>query len=82
MPLNKLMLRKVNDLVYALLTENGDHVGNLKRINADWKFKAIGYDVNGDVLPGGGPLTDQHNMRFADLDESVISARLLGDLKG
>ena len=51
-------------------------MGNLKLINGVWKFKAIGYDPNGDVIPGGGPLTDQHNATFVDLDEALISAKL------
>jgi len=51
-------------------------VGNLKLINGLWKFKAIGYDPQGDVIPGGGPLTDRHNTTFATLDEAEISARL------
>lgn len=55
----------------------GEHVGNLKFIAGAWKFKAIGYDTEGGVVPGGGPLTHQHNMGFANLDEVVISGRLL-----
>ena len=51
-------------------------MGNLKLINGVWKFKAIGYDPNGDVIPGGGPLTDRHNATFVDLDEALISAKL------
>ena len=50
--------------------------GNLKLINGVWKFKAIGYDPNGDVIPGGGPLTDRHNATFVALDEALISATL------
>ena len=44
------------------------HVGNLKWICGVWKFKAIGYDVSGAVIPGGGPLTDQHNTVFTSID--------------
>ena len=51
-------------------------MGNLKLINGGWKFKAIGYDSNGDVIPGGGPLTDRHNTTFAVLDEAPIVASL------
>ena len=50
--------------------------GNLKLINGVWKFKAIGYDPNGDVIPGGGPLTDRHNATFVALDEALIGASL------
>lgn len=70
----KLTLTQVNDLVYRVQTDQGDHVGNLKFINAVWKFKAIGYEENGDVIPGGGPLTDQHNMSFDTLDEARMGA--------
>ena len=70
----KLTLTQVNDLVYRVQTDQGDHVGNLKFINAVWKFKAIGYEENGDVIPGGGPLTDQHNMSFDTLDEASMGA--------
>ncbi len=57
-----LQLRPVNDNVHAVLTADGDHVGNLKRVGAIWKFKAIGYEASGEVIPGGGPLTDRHNL--------------------
>ena len=50
--------------------------GNLKLINGVWKFKAIGYDPNGDVIPGGGPLTDRHNTTFIAPDKALISATL------
>ena len=56
-----------------VLTSAGLHVGNLKLIGGVWKFKAIGYDATGQVIPGGGPLTDQHNMAFAELDEANIN---------
>jgi hypothetical protein len=72
----RLTLSRSNDLIYRVLTDQGEHVGNLKAINAIWKFKAIGYDQNGDVIPGGGPLTDRHNATFVTLDEAVISAAL------
>lgn len=71
-----MKLTKFNDLVYRVLTDQGEHVGNLKLINGTWKFKAIGYDQNGDVIPGGGPLTDRHNTIFDALDEALISAKL------
>ena len=56
---------------------DGLHVGNLKLIGGVWKFKAIGYDPDGRVIPGGGPLTERHNTAFAALDEAEIS-RILG----
>lgn len=76
--LTPLTLQRVNDQVVAVLSAPGGHVGNLKLIGGVWKFKAIGYDSHGHVIPGGGPLTDRHNLRFAVLDEAVISATLTG----
>ena len=74
--MNKLILNRFNNDVYLVLTDQGEHVGNLKSINGTWKFKAIGYDLKGDVIPGGGPLTDRHNTTFAALDQALISASL------
>jgi hypothetical protein len=71
-----LTLSKVNDGVYRVLASTGDHVGNLKLIGGQWKFKAIGYGSQGEVIPGGGPLTDRHNTIFAALDERAIAAAL------
>ena len=74
--MNKLTLSRSNDHVYLVLSDQGEHVGNLKLINGVWKFKAIGYDPNGDVIPGGGPLTDRHNATFVAPDEALIGASL------
>ena len=74
--MNKLTLRRLNDSVYRVLVDQGEHVGNLKFINGIWKFKAIGYEQNGDVIPGGGSLTELHNTAFDTLDEALISAKL------
>jgi hypothetical protein len=63
--------------ICRVLTAAGLHVGNLKLIGGAWKFKAIGYDVYGQVVPGGGPLTDRHNMVFAAPDEEEIN-QILG----
>jgi len=78
--LNRLTLSKLSDQTYRLLDAQCNHVGNLKSIQGVWKFKAIGYDEHGDVLPGGGPLTDRHNTTFTELDEAEISATLLSPL--
>lgn len=72
-----LHLLPVNADVLAVHTADGAHVGSLKRIGAIWKFKAMGYDATGALEPGGGPLTDQHNMVFAEPDAAEVSARLL-----
>lgn len=65
----------LNDGIYALHDLSGLHVGNFKWINGQWKFKAIGYGSAGELLPGGGPLTDRHNTPFAQLDEAHIRAQ-------
>jgi len=36
----------------------------------------MGYDAAGGLEPGGGPLTDQHNMQFTTPDAAEVSARL------
>lgn len=72
-----LTLHRVNDQVVRVLTCHGECVGNLKLIGAVWKFKALGHDAKGHVVPGGGPLTHRHNTAFAELDEAAVSAALL-----
>lgn len=79
--LNKLTLRRFNDRVYCVLADQDEHVGNLKFINGVWKFKAIGYEKDGAVIPGGGPLTDRHNTTFGALDEALLNAKLAPDLR-
>ncbi|MBG6077642.1 hypothetical protein [Polaromonas sp. CG_9.11] len=76
--MNKLTLHPVNDQVVRVLTSQGECVGHLKLIGAVWKFKAMGHDASGAVIPGGGPLTDRHNTRFVVLDETVVNAALTG----
>lgn len=61
-----------------VLDAQGRQVGNLKLIGGRWKFKAIGYDEQGQLIPGGGPLTHRHNLSFEQLDSAEISERLLG----
>jgi hypothetical protein len=63
-----LTLTRVNADVHSVHLPDGSHVGNLKRVGTVWKFKAIGYDAAGCVIPGGGPLTDWHNTAFAAPD--------------
>ena len=75
--MNLLNLQPVNPHVCGVHTSAGVHVGNLKLIGGVWKFKAIGMDAGGHVVPGGGPLTGRHNMVFAVLDEAAISAALM-----
>lgn len=56
-------------------------MGNLKLINGIWKFKAIGYDLNGDLMTGWGSLTDRHNTTFTALNEEDINTRLEIDMR-
>lgn len=74
--MRSLMLEPLNARVYRVVTASGEHVGNLKLVGAIWKFKAIGYDAGGDVMPGGGPLTERHNTVFVTADEAELNARL------
>ena len=71
-----LTLTAVNANVHSVHLPDGLHVGNLKRIGAVWKFKAVGYDALGAVEPGGGPLTDRHNTEFAAPDALAVSTGL------
>ena len=71
-----LSLTRVNANVHSVHRPDGLHVGNLKRVGAVWKFKAIGYESTGAVLPGGGPLTERHNSAFAEPDVLAVSAVL------
>jgi hypothetical protein len=66
-----------NESVCRVLDERGQRVGNLKLIGSLWKFKAIGYDESGAVVPGGRPFTDQHNITFATPAAEAISAGLM-----
>ena len=72
-----LTLRPLNADVHSVHNAAGVHVGNLKRVGNVWKFKAIGYEDNGQVVPGGGPLTHHHNQVFETLDVAEISAQLM-----
>ena len=72
-----LSLRPVNEGVFAVLDAAGQHVGYLKRIGAVWKFKAVGSTARGETVPGGGPLTERHNMVFERPDAAEVSAGLL-----
>jgi len=71
-----LTLHPVNANVYSVHTPDGAHVGNLKRIGTVWKFKAVGYDTAGHVIPGGGPFTEQHNTALTAPDAAELGTRL------
>ena len=74
--MHPLSLRVVNANVYSVHLADGSHVGYLKHIGSIWKFKAVGYEAHGAILPGGGPLTDRHNTVFAEPDIDQINASL------
>ena len=68
------LLKPLSEGVCALHDLSGLHVGNFKWIQGQWKFKAVGYGPSGQLIPGGGPLTDRHNTPLAQLDEALIRA--------
>lgn len=68
-------LKRVDEATFALYDPAQQHVGNFKRIQGQWKFKAIGYGPEGQVMPGHGPLTAWHNTCLAHLDEAKIHAQ-------
>lgn len=74
--MSELHLEPLNQGVWRVIDSGHGHVGNLKLIGGVWKFKAIGYGPGGEVIPGGGPLTDFHNTPFAAPDEALVNAAL------
>jgi hypothetical protein len=68
-----LTLARINQRLHRVLTPRGAHVGNLQYSSGQWKFKAIGYDSEGAILPGWGPLTDRHNTLFAAPEEALLN---------
>ncbi len=72
-------IQKINEGVCALHDPAGLHVGNFKWVNGQWKFKAVGYGLAGQVMPGYGPLTEWHNTCFAQLDEATIRDQFFKD---
>lgn len=75
--LDGLTLARINQRLHRVLGPGGNHVGNLQYSGGQWKFKAVGYDRLGAVLPGWGPLTDCHNTVFAAPDEALLNAVFL-----
>ena len=72
----ELTLESQSPGISRVLTGAGLHVGNLKLIGDVWKFKAIGYNAAGDVVPGGGPFTEKHNAVVSALDAQMLSRAL------
>lgn len=75
--LRQLKLQPESPGICRVLTSAGLHVGNLKLMGGAWKFKAIGYDAAGQVVPGGGPLTEKHNTVISHLDADKVNQALL-----
>jgi hypothetical protein len=71
-----LKLQPLNPGICRVLTSASLHVGNLKLIGGVWKFKAVGYDDAGQVIPGGGPMTEKHNTVIAVADPETVSLAL------
>ena len=71
----RLTLRPVNEGVVAVLLDGDQPGGHLTRIGGVWKFKAMGLE-DGELVPGGGPLTAQHNRCFESLDAATVCAAL------
>jgi hypothetical protein len=75
-PKDRLTLVRVNDGVFNVRDPQGLHVGNLKLIAGCWKFKAVGHGPDGELVPGGGPLTKHHNTVFDRPDAAEVGAGL------
>jgi hypothetical protein len=73
-----LTLSRVNEQVFAVQDAQGRLVGNLKLIGTVWKFKAVGVEPDGGLVPGGGPFTHRHNITFVAPDAALVSLALLG----
>jgi hypothetical protein len=69
-----LTLQPLQEGVCQVLDAGQLHLGNLKWVAGVWKFKAIGYGAQGELIPGGGPLTEWHNTRFMQLDVAEVNA--------
>lgn len=74
-----LKLRPINDGAQFVITAQGVVIGQIKRINGTWKFKALWLDEDGDWVPGGGPLTDRHNATLDSTKAQDWQARLLAE---
>lgn len=75
-------LRAVNAGVCSVVDAQGLHVGYLKRIGALWKFKAVGYTPEGELVPGGGPLTAAHNRAVGEPCAEALAAALATESPG
>lgn len=66
----------VDDRSCRVEDATGQHVGNLNWIRGVWKFKAIGHDASGAVIPGGGPLTESRLPRASAVSQASSSGNL------
>jgi hypothetical protein len=72
-----LGLQPLGEDLCRVLDAHGTCVGHFKYIQGAWKFKALGYDAEGQTVPGGGPLTHRHNTLLAELTPDAVNAALL-----
>jgi len=72
-----LSLHPFNEGVRVVYAHDGQLVGTLKLIRGQWKFKALGFDEAGDLIPGGGLLTDKHNTIIEQDSSACVTAALL-----
>lgn len=73
-----IRLEQRSALVYRVIHIRLGHIGNLKFAGGRWKFKAIGHDSDGSLIPGGGPYTHRHNASPGEPDATALAA-LLGE---
>ena len=77
-PPHDLVLQSVNESTCRVLDAQGMCLGHFKRIQGVWKFKALGRDDQGQLVPGGGPLTHRHNAVVNGLSPANVNAVLRG----
>ena len=60
------------DLSEDASEDNAVMFGELTREGIGWKFKAVGTTEQGETVPGGGPLTERHNVVFDRPDAAEV----------
>jgi len=71
-----IALRRRSEHVYRVVHAELGHVGNLQLAAGLWKFKAIGYESGGSLVPGGGPFTERHNAALQEPDAAALEQAL------
>jgi len=75
-----LQLNPVSAGAQQVRSAQGEVLGQIKWISGCWKFKALWRDEEGDWVPGGGPLTSQHNKTLDSDDLGQWQHALTGGL--